>query len=518
MPSQPAPSGVFQRFLNFIERVGNALPHPATLFLLLAVGVVLLSGIIEAMGLAVKHPVTGAEVRAVSLLNLEGFQRMLAGVLPNFINFAPLGTVLLCMIGLALVETSGLMGAVLRLLAMSAHPRILSAVVVFAGVMSHSGGDIGYVLFIPLGAALFHAVGRNPIVGLAAAFAGVSGGFSANLLLGTTDVLLSGLTQEAARIIDKTYVVTPVANYYFMAVSALVITVIGTWVTERIVEPRLGPYTGTTPAQPLTPLNAAEKRGLWAALVAGGALTAVVLWGLSGTGGFLLDPKKPDFMHSLFLRQLPVFIFLYGLLPGLAYGITAGTVRNDNDVINGMSKTMQSLASYIVLAFFIAQFVAFFAWTNLGMITAVEGAAFLRWLDLGPIPLMVAFVLLAAVIDLVLGSASAKWAVMAPIFVPMFMLLGYSPEMAQAAYRIGDSVVNIVTPLMSYFPLILTFVQRYEPKSGLGTLVATMLPYSAAFLIGWTLLLVLWIWFGLPLGPGAPLYLPGNPGAAATAG
>ena len=508
--ASPVPGSAFQRFLNGLERAGNALPHPATLFLLFSAGIVLVSGLLAGIGLSVPHPVTGAEVRVVSLLNLEGLQRIVGGILPNFINFAPLGTVLLCMIGLALVETSGLMGALLRLMAMSAHPRILSAVVVFSGVMSHSGGDIGYVLLIPLGGALFHAVGRNPIVGLAAAFAGVSGGFSANLLLGTTDVLLSGLTQEAARIIDRAYVVTPVANYYFMAVSALVITAIGTWITERIVEPRVGRYTGEVPAQPLTILAPAEKRGLLAALAALLGLGVVVLAGVLPEGGFLLDPKRPDFMSSVFLRQLPVFIFLFGLLPGLAYGIAAGTVRSDADVINGMSRTMQSLAGYIVLAFFIAQFVAFFSWTNLGMITAVEGAAFLRWLDLGPIPLMIAFVLLAAVIDLVLGSASAKWAVMAPIFVPMFMLLGYSPEMAQAAYRIGDSVVNIVTPLMSYFPLILTFVQRYDPKAGLGTLVATMLPYSLAFLVGWTLLLVVWIWAGWPLGPGAPLFLPGR--------
>jgi aminobenzoyl-glutamate transport protein len=278
------PSGsAFQRFLNGLERAGNALPHPATLFVILAVGIVLLSGLLAAMGLSVPHPATGAEVRAVSLLNYDGFQRILSGVLPNFINFAPLGTVLLCMIGLALVETSGLMGALLRLMAVSAHPRILSAVVVFAGVMSHSGGDIGYVLLIPLGGALFHAVGRNPIVGLAAAFAGVSGGFSANLLLGTTDVLLSGLTQEAARILDKAYVVTPVANYYFMAVSAFLITVIGTWVTERIVEPRVGRYTGDAPAQPLTALTALEKRGLLAALAALLVLVGFVLAGVLPT-------------------------------------------------------------------------------------------------------------------------------------------------------------------------------------------------------------------------------------------
>ena len=503
------PSGsAFQRFLNGLERAGNALPHPATLFVILAVGIVLLSGLLAAMGLSVPHPATGAEVRAVSLLNYDGFQRILSGVLPNFINFAPLGTVLLCMIGLALVETSGLMGALLRLMAVSAHPRILSAVVVFAGVMSHSGGDIGYVLLIPLGGALFHAVGRNPIVGLAAAFAGVSGGFSANLLLGTTDVLLSGLTQEAARILDKAYVVTPVANYYFMAVSAFLITVIGTWVTERIVEPRVGRYTGDAPAQPLTALTALEKRGLLAALAALLVLVGFVLAGVLPTGGFLLDPKRPDFMSSLFLRQLPVFIFLFGLLPGLAYGIAAGTVRNDSDVINGMSRTMQSLASYIVLAFFIAQFVAFFNWTQLGLIVAVNGAESLRALGLSAVPLFVLFILLTATVNLTMGSASAKWALMAPVFVPMFMLLGYSPELTQTAYRVGDSVTNIISPMMSYFALIIAFFQKYEPRAGLGTIVAVMLPYSMTFLIGWSLVFGIWLALGLPIGPDSPLTYP----------
>ncbi len=502
----PAPT-FFQRFLNFIERTGNALPHPAVLFVILSALVVLLSAGLSAAGLSVAHPISGEPVKVVNLLTLDGLHRILAGMLPNFINFAPLGTVLVCMLGLAIAEHGGLIGAVLRLMAMSAKPRMLTFVVVFAGILSNVGGDVGYVLFIPLGAALFHAVGRHPIAGLVAAFAGVSGGFSANLILGTIDVLLAGLTQEAARLIDPAYVVTPLANYYFMAVSAIIITLLGTWVTERIIEPRLGRYTGTATPTPLTALTPAERRGLWWAFAAALGLTGIVLAGVLPTGGFLQDAARPGFMGSHFLRHLVVFIFLYGFIPGLAYGLAAGTIRSSHDVVASMTKVMETMASYIVLVFFIAQFVGFFNWTNLGVITAVEGAEFLRQLGLGPIPLMIAFVLLAAVIDLVLGSASAKWAVMAPIFVPMFMLLGYSPEMAQAAYRIGDSVVNIVTPLMSYFPLVLTFVQRYEPKAGIGTLVAAMLPYSLWFLLVWTLLLVIWIGLGLPLGPGAPLFI-----------
>ncbi len=498
---------LFQRFLAGIERVGNALPHPATLFLMLAGLVVLLSWGLHAANVQVVHPGTGKVVGVVNLLTLDGLHRMIMGALPNFVNFAPLGTVIMCLLGLAVAESSGLIGAVLRVTVLGTNPRLLTLVVVFCGTMSHTGSDVGYVLFIPLSAALFHAVGRNPLVGLAAAFAGVSGGFAANVLLSTSDVLLSGISQEAARLIRPDYVVNPMSNYYFMAVSVFLIVAAATWVTERIVEPRLGRYVGPAKAEALVPLNAAEKRGLWWAGATAVVLTLVVLIGLLLPGGFLQDPKHPGFLQSYFLRGLVFFIFLYGAITGLAYGVVAGTIRRDSDVIRGMTKSIEGIASYVVLVFFIAQFVSFFAWTNLAVVLAVEGAEFLRWLDLGPIPLMVAFVLLAAVIDLVLGSASAKWAVMAPIFVPMFMLLGYSPEMAQAAYRIGDSVVNVVTPLMTYFPLILTFAQKYEPKAGIGTLVAMMLPYSLWFMIGWVLLLVAWIALGWPLGPGAPLFL-----------
>ncbi len=502
----------FQRCLSGIERAGNALPHPATLFAILAALVLVLSWALNAAGVQVVHPGTGKMVGVVNLLSLDGLHRIIAGTLPNFINFAPLGTVLLCLIGLAVAESSGLIGAVLRVTVMATHPRLLTLVVVLCGTLSHTGSDVGYVLFIPLSAALFHAVGRNPLVGLAAAFAGVSGGFAANLLLSTSDVLLSGISQEAARLIRPDYVVTPMSNYYFLAVSVFLVVGIATWVTERIVEPRLGKYTGEARAEPLTALNPAEKRGLWWAGLVTALITAGVLAGLLPENGFLHDPKSPGFLQSYFLRGLVFFIFLYGLAAGIAYGVAAGTIKRDSDVIKGMTKSLEGIASYVVLVFFIAQFVSYFAWTNLAVVLAVEGSEFLRWLDLGPIPLMVAFVLLAAVIDLVLGSASAKWAVMAPIFVPMFMLLGYSPEMAQTAYRIGDSVVNIVTPLMSYFPLILTFAQRYAPSAGIGTLVATMLPYSLWFLIGWTLMLMVWIWLGWPLGPGAPLFLPAQAG------
>jgi aminobenzoyl-glutamate transport protein len=287
------------------------------------------------------------------------------------------------------------------------------------------------------------------------------------------------------------------------------ITAVGAWVTEKIVEPRLGPYAGDAKREEIKPLGADEKRGLRFAGIAVLAVTALVFLGTLTTGGFLLDPKNPTFLGSIFIRGLIFFIFIYGLVAGLAYGIGARTIRNDQDVVSGMDASLSTMGSYIVMAFFAAQFLAYFNWTNLGTVMAVKGAGVIKQLDLqdSPILLMVSLVFFTAVVNLVIGSASAKWTLLAPIFVPMFMLLGYTPELVQGAYRVGDSCTNIITPLNQYFPLILGFALRYVPKTGIGTMIAIMLPYSVAFLLAWTLMLMGWIALGLPVGPGAGLFL-----------
>ncbi|MCX6932304.1 MAG: AbgT family transporter [Verrucomicrobia bacterium] len=500
---------LINRFLGHVERAGNALPHPATLFVALAGLVVLVSWLCHSLGVTVTNPANGKVVAAVNLLSVEGMQRMILEATRNFLAYPPLGVSLACLLGIGIAEYSGLMGAMLRLVVLKSPAKWVTPMVVFAGVMSNAGSEVGYVLLIPLAAALYHALGRHPFLGLAAAFAGVSGGYSANLLVGSVDVLLAGLSEAAARIVDPAYTVNAMANYYFMAVSTFVVTAVGTWVTERIVAPRLGAYTGAAPREELKPIVAAERRGLWAAAGATVLLTAVVLWGVLPEKGFLVNPKNPDFAASAFMVGLVTFIFLYGLLPGIAYGVAAGTIKSDHDVMAGMNGTMKSMASFIVLSFFAAQFIAYFTWTNLGIITAVSGAELISHLGLQDLPilLMIALVLFAATVNLLISSASAKWALLAPVFVPMFMLLGYTPALVQGAFRVGDSVTNIITPLMSYFPLILTFAHKYDPRAGIGTLIATMLPYSVAFTIAWTLLLVGWIALGLPMGPGAPLEL-----------
>ncbi|MBA4137342.1 MAG: aminobenzoyl-glutamate transporter [Opitutus sp.] len=506
---------LFQRFLTVIERIGNTLPNPTTLFAILAAVIVLASWFFSRMGVSVVHPATGQTIAVVNLMNIEGVQRMLAALVPNFVAFPPLGTVLACLVGIAVAERSGLVTAVLRMIVLAAPKRWLTSIVIFGGILSHSGADVGYVLFIPLGAAIFHTAGRHPLAGLAAAFAGVSGGFSANLVLGTIDVLLAGLTQAAAGVVRPGMVVHATANWFFLIAATFLITGVGTWVTHRIVEPRLGKYEGTAPREEMTPLSAAEKRGLRWTLIAILGVCALILWGVLPRDGFLIDAAQRNaelgqrVLTSYLMRGLIFFIFLFGLVSGLAYGFGAGTLKNDNDVVRGMDASISTMGSYIVMAFFAAQFLAYFNWTNLGTVMAVKGAEGIKALNLqdSPILLMVALVFFTAAINLVIGSASAKWALLAPIFVPMFMLLGYTPELVQGAYRVGDSCTNIVTPLMQYFPLILSFAGRYVPNTGIGTMIATMMPYSIAFLIGWTIMLIAWIALGIPMGPGAGLYL-----------
>lgn len=505
---QNAPRKTFlYRSLDFVELVGNKLPHPATLFFMFAGIVIILSAIFAAIEYTAIHPTTSKEIHPVSLLNGDGLRRIITTLVTNFTGFVPLGTVLVAMLGVGVAEGSGLLNAALRGLVLSAPKKLITVVVVFSGILSNAASEAGYVILIPLGGIIFHAFGRHPLAGMAAAFAGVSGGYSANLVLGTVDPLLSGITEEMARIIDPAYKVNPAANYYFMIVSTFHLTLLGTWVTHRIVEPRLGTYDGDEPSVSVDALKAEERHGLKVAGLT--SLVFVVLLGLAviPEGAVLRDPATGDLLHSPFLTGIVAIIFLFFLLPGLAYGIATKSLANDTAVVNAMGKSMSALGVYIVLVFAAAQFVAYFSWTNLGLITAIKGAETLKAVGLTGIPLIISFIFVAAIMNLFMGSSSAKWAIMAPIFVPMFMLLGYTPELTQAAYRIGDSSTNVITPMMSYFALIVAFAQKYKKDSGIGTIIAMMLPYSMVFLISWALLLMIWMLLGLPVGPGAGLYL-----------
>jgi aminobenzoyl-glutamate transport protein len=487
--------------------VGNALPHPATLFALFALAALLVSALGHILGWEVIHPGTKEIVRPINLLSHDGLHRILLEMVDNFTSFAPLGIVLVAMLGIGIAEQSGLIHALIRLLVLNAPGKLLTFVIVFAGIVSNMAADVGYVLLIPLAGVIFLAVGRNPIAGMAAAFAGVSGGFSANLALGTVDPLLAGLSTEAAQILDPSYEVNPTANYFFMVASTFVIAFTGTFISERVIEPRLGPYKGGMQAQEQSfdKLSSKEKKGLLMAAFTLLGIVALTLVGIIPENGFLRG-SDGGLLSSPLIRGVVAMLFITAGAMGLAYGFSTGTYKNDSDVINGMADSMKTLATYLVLVFFAAQFVAYFKWSNLGIIMAVKGAGLLMSANIGMIPLMILFILLSATINMLMGSASAKWAILAPIFIPMFMIMGYSPELSQVVYRIGDSVTNVISPMMSFFALIIAFIQKYDPKAGIGTIIATMMPYSIAFLLVWILLLVAWLLLGLPLGPDAGIH------------
>jgi aminobenzoyl-glutamate transport protein len=494
------------RFLDTIERTGNRLPDPVILFFLLAAIVPFVSSLVAWAGWSFAHPATGAPVTAVNLLTRDQVQRMFTEAVANFTAFPPLGTVLVAMIGIGVAERSGLIATALKLTISSVPSRLVTAAAVFAGIMSSMAVDAGYVVLVPLGAIVFAGLGRHPVAGICAVFAGVSGGFSANLLVTSLDPLLAGFTQSAAQLFDPDYLVAPTANYYFMVVSVFVVTLVGWFVTERIVEPRLGKWTGDAAVDTsLAKIDPREKRA-----VAGAAAAALVT--LAGIA-FLALPENAllrdaDGTLAPFFKSMVPLIAIFFVMPGLVYGIMTGAIRDTTTVARMTGDTIATMGSYIVLAFAAAQFVAYFGWSNLGLMSALAGAELVKASNMPPVVLLLAIVMLSATINLFIGSASAKWGLMAPVIVPMMMTLGFSPELAQVAYRIGDSTTNIITPLLTYFPLIIAFAQKYDPGIRVGSLISYMLPYSVAFAIAWSILLVVWYVFGLPLGPDAPMLYP----------
>lgn len=491
--------------LGWIERGGNALPHPASLFGMLAISVLLFSFLGYLFNWHALHPATGEMVETINLLSKEGLHRILLEMVDNYTGFAPLGIVMVALLGIGIAESSGLISASIRMLVSKAHPGHLTFVIVLSGILSNIASDLGYVLIIPLGGIIFHSVGRHPIAGMAAAFAGVSGGFSANLLIGTIDPLLAGLSTESARILDPDYYVLPTANYYFMVASTIVLSIAGTWVTHRFVEPKLGQYTGHVPQESLEKLNTREKKGLkWVTIITL-IVVAIIATGLMPDNGILRGPDN-TLLTSPVLKGFIGVLFIVAAILGIVYGAITGRFKNDADVVKGMVDNFKTLVPFLVLVFFAAQFVAFFKWSNLGLIIAIKGAEGLHSMDMGLIPLVILFIILSGFLNMFMGSASAKWAILGPVFIPMFMLLGYSPELSQVVYRIGDSVTNMISPMMSFFALIIVYYEKYDKSAGIGTLMSTMLPFSLVFFISWSLLLIGWILLNIPLGPGAGLY------------
>ncbi len=493
-----------ERMLASVERIGNKLPDPAVLFIVLLFVVWVVSWLLSYVTFNVVDPRTNELLVINNLLSGSAITEFMSVMVTNFSHFHPVGVVLVAMLGIGVAEHTGFINSGLRALLSMTPQWLLTPMVIFAGIVSHSAVDAGYVLVIPLGGIIFYAAGRHPLVGIAAAFAGVSGGFSANFLPSSLDPMLQGLSQAGAQILDPSVVLNPLNNYFFTASSSFLIIALGWYVTEKIVEPRLKnvELNGDLEDLPtMKPLEPNERKGLRAAGIVfflGVIIMIITAWPGSSpwrdATGDLTSGTAP------MMRSIVSLIFLLFILPGYVYGVAAGTVKSSRDVIEGMTKAMQQMAYYLVIMFFIAQFVYAFGQSNLGVLLALQGAAALKAFAMPSYITIVGVVFITALINLFVGSSSAKWGVLATIFVPMLMQLGISPDLTQAAYRVGDSSTNIITPLMPYFPLVVVYCQRYVKDTGIGTVTAMMLPYSIAFLISWTIFLLLYTFSGLPLG------------------
>lgn len=574
------PTGFVEKALGVVEKVGNKLPDPAALFLILLFVVWIISALLSTMTFAEIDPRTGKALVINNQMTGTAIATFLSNMVTTFTSFHPLGVVLVALLGVGVAEHTGFINASLKALLGFTSASLLTPMIIFVGILSHTAADAGYVLVIPLAAVIFYSAGRHPLAGIAAAFAGVSGGFSANFIPASLDPLLAGLTQSGAQIINPSYVVNPLANWYFTAASTILLVVVGWLITDKIIEPRLkrsAEVDGDPDDMPkMEELGPREKKGLIAgmiALVLGIVILAAVsipetspmrsqagfrvtqasvdklkaagvpddvlakaapilgqeLFGKTAFDNALktrlgeenakkfgeqftqnAEPVAPQLTASTAPLMLSIvsLIFLLFLIPGIVYGYVAGTISGHKDIVQGMSKTMSTMGYYIVLAFFASLFIAAFGQSNLGALFALKGAGALQALNLPPQVTIVGVILLTALVNLLIGSASAKWALLAPIFVPLLMQLGMSPELAQAAYRIGDSTTNIITPLMPYFPLVVVFAQRYVKKTGIGTMISLMLPYTVGFFIMWVVFLMIYWALGVPLGIQAPYTYP----------
>ena len=500
-------TGGLLRVLNWIEWLGNKLPDPFWLFLMLAGIVLLLSWILSAVGLSAVNPATGETVAVTNLLSPEGLRKMVSEAVTNFVEFPPLGLVIVVLLGVAVAEQSGMISAALRGSVARVGPKWLTFVLALTGITGSIASDAMYVVLIPLGALAFKAAGRSPVVGLIVAFTSVAAGFNASLLPTASDALLGGITTAAAGLIDDSVIVTPVSNYFFTFVSSFVLAAIITLVTETVLSKRgeaLAEDTDTK-QQDMGDFNdmrlkPREKRGLRNAGIAFVIMLAIYL-ALLLTPGSPLRAEDGSILMSPLLLNVGIVIAIMFAVVGWVYGRAAGTMTTAREIPEAMAKGLAGVTPVLVLFFAAAQFTAYFQWSGIGPVLAVYGADFIGSLGLSPVFTFAGIVVIVAVMNLLITSGSAQWTLLAPVMVPMLMLLNVSPEMTQALFRIGDSPTNVISPVSPYFALVLGYLRRYQKEAGVGTLISLVLPVSIAMLIGWFLLFVAWYLLGLPLGP-----------------
>jgi aminobenzoyl-glutamate transport protein len=498
-------AGLVYRLLNWVEVTGNKLPDPITIFVILCGLVMVLSWIVSAAGVTAIHPRDGSTVQAINLLSKAQLQIFLNSIPGNFQNFPPLALVLMIMLGVGVADKTGMMETAMRNSIVSLPKGLITFIVILIGIIASCAGDAGFVVLPALAAVIYISVGRHPFIGIFAAFGSVAAGFAANLILGLTDVLAASFTIPAAQMIDPNYRSSPAMNYYFIISSTLVLALAGTFITEKVIAPRFEHETYDKPEgySESTEVTPVQKKGLFWAGISALALVLVVVILCLGENAFLADPETGSILDPnapLMKGVIPILTVIF-LVPGIIYGVITGSIKNDKHVVLFMGKSMSDMGGYIVMAFAASQFIALFNYTKLGVLLAIKGADFLQTIGMTGVGLLIAFIIFSAFINLFIGSASAKWAIMAPVFVPMFMLLNFDPPMTQMAYRIGDSISNPLSPLFPYFPIILGYMNLYKKNSGMGTIISNMLPYSVTFFVLWTLLLVVFYVCGIPLGP-----------------
>lgn len=512
-----APKGAMQKFLDVVERVGNKVPHPAVIFLILIAIVIVLSQILHMLGVSINYQVLNPETHkldtattpARSLMTADGIRFMYERLIPNFMSFTAVGLMIVAMVGAGVAEEAGLVKALIRKLVLVSPPGALTYIMAFVGIMSSIAADAGYLVLIPLAGAAFLSVNRNPLAGLALGFAAVASAFTVNMLIKPLDAVLVEFTNDAIHLVNPNASIGLTSNLWFSVASVVVLTVLIAVINDRIIEPRLGPYKGdggaaksaNQPAEGGGALSAEESRGLRYALYA--LVGTVIVFALLAipAGAPLRDPVNGDLIgNSPFMNGLIAFIMVLFLATGAAYGLGSGSMKNITDIIKAIEKALSGLGGLIFLFLIISQFVAYFNYSNMGTILAVKMADVLRDSNIGPLWLLIGFIIVVAIVDLLITGAIAKWAIFAPIFVPLLMKLGVAPEAVLAAYRVGDSPINSITPLNAYFALVVGFAQRYDKNAGVGTVVALMLPYVVWILGIWTLLFIAWFLMGLPWG------------------
>lgn len=493
-------------FLKWLERVGNKLPNPAILFLIFFMVLALCSYVLQLAGVTAVNLKTNEIIHIRSLISAEGLDWLLTNLIKNYINFPPLGMIIVLTFGLGVASETGLLQTLIHHSMHNIPRKYVTLAVVFISLMSHIASDAAIVIMPPLAAMLFYSMGRHPLVGFACSLAAIYSGFTANILIVTTDVLLSGITTQAIRTIDATMTVTPIDNWYFMSFAVFYLTAVTTFITEKFVEPRMGVYDPAHAQENLTipDVSPEEKKALRHTLIAAVLYLAVVFLMAFPDNGLLRNPQTHSLLGSPLLRGVIPLLCGFLLTVGLTYGVSIGKIKNADDMIHCMTNAVKGLSGFLVMAFFIAQFIAAFAWTNMSTMIAMKGALFLKDVGMTGLPALICFMLFGQLLGLFTSSGSAVWALLSTVFVPMFMLLGYHPAFIQAAFRAGDGALNTVALVNPFLPLFLEIIRRYKKDSGIGTYLSLMMPYAMAFLVMWYALFIFWYLTGWPVGPGIP--------------